>query len=344
MNSKITVSLICLISACSWLNACEESLCRISLTENASANSIAAYNEERDKDAVASLLQNNPYKLSFTSQEQLACFFRNDIKITDEDKKSPVGTSVHVNYTDTFAAKVILKQEANNERRVVGLICYSLSTIKEPMPCIMGTIPFCIAENSALEKELFMDVLNEFNGKKGIVICAHSHTNNEIQKATLQQLGFTCVSQNPANPQTGAASNINMYMIIKPAESALDDQAKSERSDSQSIVKHATKETVESEIKQSKLPVILDLYSTWCPPCKQLAPIIEELANEMNGICVFVKYNVDVPCDFIAALGKEYNIRGIPTLFFINDGQVKGVFTGYLSKSALKAKITEYLS
>lgn len=97
-----------------------------------------------------------------------------------------------------------------------------------------------------------------------------------------------------------------------------------------------TPENHESEIKQSNKPIILDIYATWCGPCQQMAPIIEELEKELGNQYTFAKLNVDEAREISI---KEYGVTSVPTFVFIKDGVVKGKETGYMSKETLQEKI-----
>ena len=97
-----------------------------------------------------------------------------------------------------------------------------------------------------------------------------------------------------------------------------------------------TPENHEAEIKKANKPIILDIYATWCGPCQQMAPILEELEKEMGDIYKFAKLNVDEAREISI---KEYGVTSVPTFVFIKDGVVKGKETGYMSKDVFKEKI-----
>ena len=97
-----------------------------------------------------------------------------------------------------------------------------------------------------------------------------------------------------------------------------------------------TAENHEKEIKQSSKPVILDVYATWCGPCQQMTPVIEELEKELESTYKFAKLNVDEGREISI---KEYGVTSVPTFVFIKNGVVKGKETGYMSKEALRTKI-----
>ncbi len=93
----------------------------------------------------------------------------------------------------------------------------------------------------------------------------------------------------------------------------------------------------EKEVLKSDIPVVIDVFATWCGPCQQVAPIFDELAKELEGKYKLVKINIDEERD----LAVKYNISSIPTFLFIKGGEVLGKEMGYMSKDDLKAKISE---
>ena len=81
------------------------------------------------------------------------------------------------------------------------------------------------------------------------------------------------------------------------------------------MVTSITKDNIQSEVNESKLPVIIDIYASWCGPCQYMLPIFEELAKEMEGKIKFVKLNVDEARD----LSIQYGVTSVPTFIFIKD-------------------------
>ncbi len=96
-----------------------------------------------------------------------------------------------------------------------------------------------------------------------------------------------------------------------------------------------TETNFEKEVLKSSKPVIVDVYASWCGPCQQMMPIIDELEKELADTHTFAKLNVDEARD----LSIKYGVISVPTFLFIKDGEVKGKETGYMSKEVLKEKI-----
>ncbi|GLQ33074.1 thioredoxin TrxA [Litoribrevibacter albus] len=98
---------------------------------------------------------------------------------------------------------------------------------------------------------------------------------------------------------------------------------------------NVTDATFEEEVLKSDLPVIVDYWAPWCGPCKMIAPILEEIANDYDGQIKICKLNIDEN----EATPPKFNIRGIPTLMIFKNGSVEATKVGALSKSQLTAFI-----
>ena len=93
------------------------------------------------------------------------------------------------------------------------------------------------------------------------------------------------------------------------------------------------------EFMATELPIVLDFSAAWCGPCKQLAPIIEELSEEYAGRIAVGKCDIEEADD----LTMEYGIRNVPTVIFIKDGKVVDKFVGSKSKGDVQAKFEALL-
>ncbi len=101
---------------------------------------------------------------------------------------------------------------------------------------------------------------------------------------------------------------------------------------SENIV-NVTDSSFESEVLKSDVPVLVDYWAEWCGPCKMIAPVLEEIADEYNGKLKICKLNIDEN----AQTPPKFNIRGIPTLMLFKNGNVDATKVGALSKSQLTA-------
>ena len=93
------------------------------------------------------------------------------------------------------------------------------------------------------------------------------------------------------------------------------------------------------EFMATELPIVLDFSAAWCGPCKQLAPIIEELSEEYAGRIAVGKCDIEEADD----LTMEYGIRNVPTVIFIKDGKVVDKFVGSKPKGEVQAKFEALL-
>jgi len=95
-----------------------------------------------------------------------------------------------------------------------------------------------------------------------------------------------------------------------------------------------TQENFAKEVLQSSTPVLVDFWGEWCPPCKAIAPILDELAEEYDGRVKIGKVNTEEQ----PSLAAEYGVKAIPTLLFFQQGQVADQVVGLHSKRDLKAR------
>ena len=101
-----------------------------------------------------------------------------------------------------------------------------------------------------------------------------------------------------------------------------------------------TDENFEEEVLRAKEPVMVDFWATWCGPCRMLAPVVEELANDYAGRVKVCKLDTDQGPQTSA----KYRISSVPTILFFKGGQVAAQAVGLQSKSALQEKLDALLA
>ena len=103
-------------------------------------------------------------------------------------------------------------------------------------------------------------------------------------------------------------------------------------------------DVVDSNFKEvvldSKLPVMVDFWATWCGPCRMVAPIVEQLAKEYEGKAVIAKCNVEEAEQ--AAI--DYGIRNIPTFLFFKGGEVVDKLVGSVTKESIEEKLSKLIA
>ncbi|MDQ4134392.1 MAG: thioredoxin [Actinomycetota bacterium] len=100
-----------------------------------------------------------------------------------------------------------------------------------------------------------------------------------------------------------------------------------------------TDATFDEEVGGSEVPVVVDFWAEWCGPCRIIAPILEQIANEHAGAIKVAKLNVDEH----PAVSRRYEILSIPTLLVFRDGVLKKRLVGAKGKAQLLSELAEFL-
>jgi len=100
-------------------------------------------------------------------------------------------------------------------------------------------------------------------------------------------------------------------------------------------IKHVSDASFEQDVLKASGPVLVDFWAEWCGPCKMIAPVLDDLADEYAGKLTIAKLNIDSNTQ----TAPKYGVRGIPTLIIFKNGEAVGTKVGALSRSQLAAFI-----
>ena len=308
---------------------------------------ITPYDTKRDQCAVQKLLGEEQFKLSHTTSEFLVRYF--DQKNEVLEQSSSVGL--------TISGKQIYRSYVLRDgKTVLGCIAFQVDAIKKPSPAITGSIVLLATDSNyrdAVEKQLLQYALQDMIHQKAVAVNIVVHEKNAAQRSVLEKMGFVDntqqvnamkerVKKSMSEKQRAEAEspeNHPMCYYMKMLEENITEKMRNPKP-IESSLHNITQENFEQEVSNADKPVVIDVYTDWCEPCRLLAPIIDEVAKEQAAY-KFVRFNC-VPEE--QDLVKRLDIEVFPTLLFVKEGKIIGRQSGFVSKEILQQKLAEFFT
>ncbi len=306
---------------------------------------ITPYDADRDQLDVRKLIDEDQLKLPHITSEFLVPYFSQ--KTEDFEQSSPTGLTVTGDLT--YSAHVLRDKE-----KALGFIACLINTMKEPTPTITGNIVLLSVDPSYQdtgEELLLKRVLQDMSHKKLVAVNIMMHEDNAAQRSTVEKIGFidnsqqvkmmterikkSMPEQQKSAEETPKSQPHCYYMKI--LEENVTEEMKNPTPIESSLA-NITQANFEQDVLNTDKPVVIDVYTNWCGPCRKLAPIFEEVATAHTAY-KFVRFNC---VEEETELAKQLGIEVFPTILFVKNGKVIGKETGFMSKEILQQKLTEH--
>lgn len=308
---------------------------------------ITPYDAERDKLDVQKLLDEDKFKLPHITPEFLVPYFSQ--KTEAFEQSSPTGFTVSGNMS--YCMQVLKDRE-----RAFGIVAYLINKLKKPDSTVMGNIVLLSTTPSyrdACEEQLLTYALEDMSHKKAIVVNIMMHEDNVSQRSMLEKMGF--IDNTPQVKATTerlkksmpaeqiaameASENQHPCYYMKTLEENVTEEMKNPKP-IESTLLNITHENFGKEVTKADKPVVIDVYTDWCGPCRLFAPIVEEIAASQTSY-KFVRFNCK---EEEKEFAKTLDIEAFPTTLFVKDGKVIGKETGFMSTDILQQKLAKYFA
>jgi thioredoxin 1 len=270
--------------------------------------------------------------------------------LTNIKQANKVDTTVEANFVQKIATKVVndvgnklkeaidmaTKESSDSDKKltsdeksgtsvgdVVGQVAGAIGdTVSDVLSVSIGNSTN--TENSAEELK---KVMKKYTLNENVEV----KKNNEVTSALSNVFKSENLSKCAGNSAAANELDIGKIDVNGPIVISEIDQS--------NVINDVMKCAFDQEVMNSDKPVLVDFWAEWCGPCKALSPVLDEIASEMSGKATVVKVNVDQASD----LAQKYGIRGIPTLIFFKNGEVKSTLVGNQPKAEIVKNINSLI-